>query len=477
MSIAQTVRTLCASTLLAVAANAQGMSPDVDLLAHRVLDAEYSEALDRLVMVATTPSDQLHVYDPVNRTSASIDLPLTPTCVSVAPDGLEAVVGHNGWVTHIDLSPLAIINTFTVPANVGDVVLAGNGFAYAFPQTGQWVRIECLELATGTVTQHVGNSVRQGTRVRLHPSGDWIYGADNGLSPSDIEKYDITAGTATYLYDSPYHGDFSMCGDLWLSEDGLRIFTRCTNVFLSSASPNDDMTFTGSLSQTTLLNFVAHSSDNGRILALPANDDTELQIYDDAFLAWQETVALPTADVGGNPFATHGEYVFQHSDSQRAFILCEVDPTSGLINNWGVATYEFEAVPAGLTAQVASLSVAAGGLQVLDLDAGLDHADRAYRVLGSLAGSSPGIPIGDVILPLNFEFRYFVATVAGTAPMLVGANGFLDGAGQAHAAFVLPAGLLGPQLVGLTLHHAVLVLDDSGAATWASNAVALTLDP
>ena len=75
----------------------------------------------------------------------------------------------------------------------------------------------------------------------LHPSGDYIYGADQGIFPSDIEKYDIRSGNLIYLYDSPYHGDYAMGGNLWISEDGLRIFTALGNVFRSSVNQDTDM--------------------------------------------------------------------------------------------------------------------------------------------------------------------------------------------------------------------------------------------
>ena len=75
-------------------------------------------------------------------------------------------------------------------------------------------RSPCISLATGEETTSSGYSIYAGTVAKLHPGGKAMYGADNGISPSDIEKYDIQSGTASVLYDSPYHGDYAMCGDL-----------------------------------------------------------------------------------------------------------------------------------------------------------------------------------------------------------------------------------------------------------------------
>src|SRR5688572_10322428 len=85
---------------IALTARAGGtIGANVDALDFRVLDAEYSSSLERIVAVSATPQNRLWVYDPVGQSGSFLDLPLAPTCVSVSPDGLQAAVGHNAWVT------------------------------------------------------------------------------------------------------------------------------------------------------------------------------------------------------------------------------------------------------------------------------------------------------------------------------------------------------------------------------------------
>ena len=104
-----------------------------------------------------------------------------------------------------------------------------------------------MNLSTDNEAYSTGGSIYAGTKGRLHPSGKFIYGADNGLSPSDIEKYDIQNGVANMLYDSPYHGDYPMNGNLWFSEDGNRIFTRGKTVLKTSEFKSTDMYYNGTL--------------------------------------------------------------------------------------------------------------------------------------------------------------------------------------------------------------------------------------
>ena len=314
-------------------------------LNYLVNDAEYSKQLDKIIMVSSSP-EQLHIYDPKTEKNKDIDLPLTPNCLSVSPDGLYAAVGHDGWISYVNLTTAVLEKTFSVTTDVLDIVLAGNGYVYAFPRHDQWERIRCVEVATEIETLNTGSSIRAGTLAKLHPNSDAIYGADNGLSPSDIEKYSVVNGTAEYLYDSPYHGDFSMCGDLWISEDGLRIFTRCGNVFRSSELQSQDMTYNGSLSELSLIEHLSHSSAADKVIAIPGADwippddeDTELQIYDYDFLNFEESVSLPNFIVNGNAYPGHGRYVFFNSDGSAYYVVMQADETSGMLYDFGVVAY------------------------------------------------------------------------------------------------------------------------------------------
>jgi hypothetical protein len=167
---------------LAVPAAAAGVSP----LPFHVVDAEFSAELNALVMISTGPN-QLHVYYPDTRQLTSIDLPpIAPSSVSVSPDGRTAAVGHDAWVSYVDLTARSV-KAIPTSVDVYDVVLAGNGWIYAFPRRDQWCSIVGVEIATGRQVDS-SNSIYAGTVARLHPSGTAMYGADRGLMPSDIEK-------------------------------------------------------------------------------------------------------------------------------------------------------------------------------------------------------------------------------------------------------------------------------------------------
>ena len=318
---------------------------DLTMLEFAIKDAEYSKALDRIIAVSFEPS-ALHIYDPWNGQDIEVALPLAPSSVSVGPSGLFAAVGHDGWVSYVDLEAASLIVTHPVTADVLDVVLADNGYIYAFPAQDQWESIYTIEIATGDQTESGGWSIYAGTVAKLHPSGDYMYGANNGLSPSDIEKYDIQGGTANVLYDSPYHGDYAMCGDLWMSEDGKRIFTRCGNVFFASTDKDKDMTYNGSFpDEISQISALDHSSVVDQVALIPTKwswnnepivEDTEVQLFDYAFLQPEGAAPLPTVLSKGQEHPMHGRFVFYDCLGDNIFVVAQADPEASFLNDYGV---------------------------------------------------------------------------------------------------------------------------------------------
>ncbi len=127
-----------------------------------------------------------------------------------------------------------------------------------------------------------------------------------------------------------------------------------------------------------------------------------------------------------------------------------------------------------LTSDNHSLSLSAGASQLLTL---AGPAGSPYRVVGTLAGTAPGLRLGAVELPLAFEPLYFLHTLLNpnTAP-LFGSIGVFPPAGTAQAVVAFGVGAQAA-LIGLRLDHAFLAFDSAGFPALASNPVPLTLGP
>jgi hypothetical protein len=310
-------------------------------LSHDVVDAEYDHSREAIVMVSASPTSALYIYDVSNGTERQLALVKAPTAVSISPDGRFAAVGHDALITYVDLQSVVdgapTTKLLDVSTNVLDLVLDGRGNVHALPLHDQWQDVHSVAVATNTETLGTG-LLFAGTLGRLHPAGDFMYTADNGLSPSDIAKWDLRSGVATSMYDSPYHGDYPMCGNLWFKEDGTTIYTKCGNTFRSSATKSQDMVYSGRLTLSSQLYGyqiqALSEADATKEIMLVEGDSFEcgpytpgspcymhLALYESEFLNRTAVYSLPPIQVGGGTYSQRGTFVFHSNNGLHRYLI------------------------------------------------------------------------------------------------------------------------------------------------------------
>ncbi|WP_281297570.1 BACON domain-containing protein [Flavobacterium limnophilum] len=315
-----------------------------------VMDAEYSKVKNQLVFVSANPS-KVTIFNPSTSSIENIPLLYTPTCISISQDGETAVVGHDGHITYVNLKTKSIIKTYGASCYALDIVLGNNKWAYVFPKENQWTTIRCINmnLSTDNESNSTGSSIYAGTKGRLHPSGKFIYGADNGLSPSDIEKYDIQNGVANMLYDSPYHGDYPMTGNLWFTEDGNRIFTRGKTVLKTSEIKTTDMIYNGTINTDSNLRieWLDHSAVKNNLFVILNTGDiwtvtrsSYIYTYNSTNLSFinkleLEKYQVPNTTGGFTYYDAEPYFVFSNSTGNSILVLTKAKG-SGLVNEWAI---------------------------------------------------------------------------------------------------------------------------------------------
>jgi hypothetical protein len=331
-----------------IAVNIDNFKEQKLVLSGDVMDAEYSKVKNQLVFVSANPSKVI-IFNTSTASIENIPLLYTPTCISLSEDGETAVVGHDGHITYVNLKTKSIIKTYSASCYALDIVLGNNKWAYVFPKENQWTNIRCINmnLSTDNESYSTGSSIYAGTKARLHPSGKFIYGADNGLSPSDIEKYDIQNGVATMLYDSPYHGDYPMNGNLWFSEDGNRIFTRGKTVLKTSEIKSTDMLYNGTLNTDSNIEWLEHSTEKNTLFVIKNTGDVwtltrspYIYTYDSTNLSFKNKLELEKYQVPNNTggltyYDAEPYFVFSNSTGTNIFILTKAKG-SGLVNEWAI---------------------------------------------------------------------------------------------------------------------------------------------
>ncbi|HKB14541.1 MAG TPA: hypothetical protein VKF62_00665 [Planctomycetota bacterium] len=118
----------------------------------------------------------------------------------------------------------------------------------------------------------------------------------------------------------------------------------------------------------------------------------------------------------------------------------------------------------------------AGGIQTLVVDVGPTYAGDLYLVATNFTGTAPGLTVGGVAIPLNFDILLQLSLESANGAIFVNNVGTLDSDGRAFAALHVP--VLPANYAGLTLNSAAVIVDPAAMApTLATNPVPLTLAP
>lgn len=120
-----------------------------------------------------------------------------------------------------------------------------------------------------------------------------------------------------------------------------------------------------------------------------------------------------------------------------------------------------------------TLSGLYGSTRLLNLDAGVEHANQDYVVLMGYSGTWPSLAMNGVPIPLKWDYLVKLSMFYPGFPG-AGFAGTLNHEGKALATFVFPPDM---SLVGLTLHFSYIVLSPGGGlpVVAASNPINMTV--
>lgn len=317
-----------------------------------VIDAEYSKVTDQLVYVSSNAT--LSVFDALSRATEEIKLDYLPTCVSISPDGLRAVVGHDGHLSLVDLKERSVLRVCNVTCKASDVVYGANDWAYVIPDSDLWERMHCIDLsdANSIETMHTGDIIYGRSKARLHPSGSFIYVATKRVSLGSVSKFDIRMGTASFLHKCPKSNQYSFDGDFWFSERGDRLFSSGRFAFVSSELEALDMQYSGTIAEKDFyisrnLRWVDHSDVTNRLyVLLDFERNAGVGIYSNVYVCSSvnlqrlsnielEKFKDPVPSSWGPLYVAEPFFVFSSSSGAEIFVITR-SVNSGLVPFWGL---------------------------------------------------------------------------------------------------------------------------------------------
>lgn len=338
-------------------------------LPHDVRDAEYSRSLDRIVMAATYPDNALYVYDVATGTEESVALTRPPAAVSVSPDGLTAAVGHDGFVSIVNLAQVGQATAeepllLGVSAAVFDIALDNQSRVHFIPDIDEELRanIHTIDIATGTEQLSSPlDRVFGRTFLRFHQTANHLFVGDPLISPAEIGRWDITDQAAVYVnsasFDMVYVG---ACGDIWFNEAGSRLYSQCGHAFESDGPENMDLLQVGRFglsgpglgTDSYTINWLDHYAARNEITLIESDAFwckapefaivcySRLGVFDSELFTRQAIHAFAPVDVNGTLHAQRGLFVFYQSDGRRKFLLTRLDAMSDPDNEYYLSVLE-----------------------------------------------------------------------------------------------------------------------------------------
>ena len=173
----------------------------------------------------------------------------------------------------------------------------------------------------------------------------YLVGPQEG--PSGLVRYDISTG-ARYARQAPTSAwTYPPCSDLWMAEDGLRIFTQCGNVFSSSATASADMLWLGKLPVASLIRHLDHSHAaaiaaliNDTPVRADPNGDTRVDLYGESSLSMVGSIPLPNFATAYGSVPARGHFVFFDAAGSRLYVIVRATGGSGLLSDFGLVSFD-----------------------------------------------------------------------------------------------------------------------------------------
>lgn len=125
---------------------------------------------------------------------------------------------------------------------------------------------------------------------------------------------------------------------------------------------------------------------------------------------------------------------------------------------------------------IGTISVSSGGIQNLLCLPGVPYKGKQIIVVGSISGTEPGLTLGELVLPLNPDF-YFWLSLNNPEPILSGSVGTVADDGTYSASFSIPSDSPAAW-AGITVNHSYAVRDPGdGTIVMVGQPVSVTLVP
>ncbi|WP_215407736.1 hypothetical protein [Vibrio gigantis] len=292
---------------------------------HNTVDATYSDALNVIAVVSDSPKNAIYFYSLNDTKAYEIELYRSPSAITVDnKNGTNRfVVGHDAMITTLAYNASSpqetqVTNIYN-SHDIFDLTTDGN-HVWTLPKTDQWVDLQVIDLATGSVVSRSDWRYYEKTLLKISPNSQAFYSLDTNISPEDVAKTDISdPGNPADPIDSPYHGDYSFCDNFWFNHAGTFIYTQCGVRLNASSNAGFDMTYAGKITlpeQSSTIKTLDESHDSTKVAYALEGETNQVMVLTSNHLNLSETITLPDITINNSTYTTVPEFIFYGADGK-----------------------------------------------------------------------------------------------------------------------------------------------------------------
>ena len=330
-------------------------------LGYRLEGAAYSRHLGALLLLSEEPAE-LHILN-VQTNEESV-VPLRQPGLTVAIDpvtGSTAAIGHDGWISLVDLAAGAVTREYPVGTDARSLAWGENGFLYVFGEFSRQPALN-LRLRDGRWTKTPAETATCAPG-RKQPNAESLVLCGKRWSTATGELVAQSVSSA-------------LLGKFWFNALGDQLITNTSELRRSTGNPADDFTVLGTLDQSGSLRWAEQS-------------------------LWHRTLAV----VGTDEVRLYGEGQLSLAGRQRL-----PDGVQGLFGFWNIF---------GTELYVLGRSAAGDQVTVISREANAPGCTAAFA--GATAGIGPGESVNTVAISAGIGCVWTAS--GGGAPWLAIVSG------------------------------------------------------
>lgn len=296
-------------------------------LPNLVSNAAYSPALDVLLLVPTYDR-ALYLFNPDTCENRRIPLARRALSVAVSPSGETAAVGHDGYVSVVDLRPGLVRHVVPLPLSADQLawdVKNHVNVVTRYHQTTEPIwRINTLVGAAGSPWTRL----KLVAFVRPTPDARKLLVIEGGRTPaSRYSVMDMETGS----WGETIEGSAAVpvCGNLFPTDDSELLITACGQVLPVANNARAAGPAVGSLPDIVRISDVATLRSRDRLVLIhnlnwdsprgPFND-TAIRVHNTTNFAHVKTIPLPEFD----GHLREARRVFIRGDGSRYYVLTHI---------------------------------------------------------------------------------------------------------------------------------------------------------